>query len=431
MDPKDKTKTFEEKVMDGVTAIKDQQKDQGEEIKTIKSQQETLLENYDQLDQKTKQAMEDFTKAKNELNSLSDVANSMKKLKMQLGREQRAAFGDPIQRILANEEHRTRVNLMVRQLTNKDGQFDKAIATLQKALGEDSSPGSTMIDDALMAEMYDTLSTYGIWNTLGVRTIGTKTNKFPVKTARPIAYAVDEGVQIPDDDNKAGTSVSAVATKIAVLLNVSNELLDDSEFDVAADVLNDFMEAVAYRLDFMAFVADGDSTGTAAALDGGQTGIFESGTAAVADATEDTIAELQLQDWMNVLLAVDPAVLSRPARWWMHPFTLVRSLAVQDQMKRPLFQTALEAPAHGAIGSILGYPVTLGDALPNTNTASSKIAAFGDPQGHVVGIRKSFDFARSEHHRFDYDEVSFRGIARAGMKTRRAKAFGILTLGTS
>jgi HK97 family phage major capsid protein len=106
----------------------------------------------------------------------------------------------------------------------------------------------------------------------------------------------------------------------------------------------------------------------------------------------------------------------------------VRALSVRDGNKRPLFMTALEAPAAGGIGSILGYPVVPASAAPTTNAASAKVAAFGDPQGQVVGIRNDFEFAASEHHRFDYDQIAYRGLARFGNKIRSATAFAVLTL---
>ena len=420
---------FRKSVLDGVTELKDAQKEQGEEIETVKSEQQKLLENYDQLHTDTKAAFEDLTKAKNELNSMSEVVTSMRKVQTQLQREKRMAFGDPISRICADEGNRVRLNLIARHFCNRaaDGKYDDAIQELTKALGEDSSPGSTMITDDLLREIYDTLPEYGAWATLARRNLGTKATKMPVKTARPVAYYVGEGAQIPDDTNKAGTTVSATVKKIGVLLNVSRELLEDSEFDVSADVLGDFMEAVAYRMDWAAFHADGTSTGTGAAVDGGFTGIFEGGTAAAAAAGNATVQDLTFEDVSKCLTTVDSAVLTRQARWWLHPFVLVRMLSIKDSNGRPIFLTATEAPAPGSVGSILGYPVSLVQAAPNANTAGSKVAVFGDPGAAVMGVRRDFEFSSSEHHRFDYDEISFKGVARHAFNIRKSSALSVLT----
>ncbi len=214
---------------------------------------------------------------------------------------------------------------------------------------------------------------------------------------------------------------------IAVLLNVSLQLLQDSEFDVTADVLNDFIEAVNYRLDHAVFTADGDADAT----DGGMSGIFVGGTTVSAASGNTTMETLDFEDVTGCLLGVDSAVLSRPAKWWMHPFILVRMLHIKDGNGRPLFLTANEAPTPAGLGSILGYPVELVEAAPSANTAGSAVAVFGDPAAQIVGVRQDFAFEASDHHKWNAYQRSFRGILRAGTKIRRATALGVLTLAAS
>lgn len=115
----------------------------------------------------------------------------------------------------------------------------------------------------------------------------------------------------------------------------------------------------------------------------------------------------------------------------MHPHILARTLSVKDSTGRPLFQTAMEAPSFGAIGSILGFPVELCHAAPSTNSAGSKVAAFGDGNGFVVGLRRQITFEASDHHKWNTLQRSFRGYTRAGTKGRRADAFAILTTAAS
>jgi len=300
----------------------------------------------------------------------------------------------------------------------------KLCEPLVKALGEDTSPGSTIIDDALSTEIYDTLSTFGIWSTLAVQRMGTKQTKFAVKTARPVAVVLlTEGDPIPDDANKAGTSVTGEAELIACLLNVSIQLLEDAEIDVTADLMEDFIEALNLRLDYLAFRADG----TADSTNGGMTGLFNFGTAAVAAAGNTTVENLDLDDFLRCLTVVDSAVLTRKAKWFLHPHILARSLAVRDGNGRPIFLTGLEAPAFGALGSYLGYPAEMVDQAPNTNAANAKVLAFGDPNAYVVGIRRSFVFESSDHHKWSNFQRSFRGVGRAGCKGRKASALAVLT----
>jgi HK97 family phage major capsid protein len=426
------SKTFEEQALEGITSLGSKIDTQAAEVKAVRSQQDELVQNYDQLDKNTKKAFEDLTALKKTANdsnaSFQAFELKIKEIQQRLRWEQRAAFGDPVKRIQADEELRTRFNAAIRMAVDKNGDMVRTTADMVKrALGEDSSPGSTLINDALQREIYDTLSMYGIWNTFAVRQTGTKTTKFPVKTVRPVAgFILSEGSgQIADDTNKAGTSVDCVMEVIAVLLNVSVQLLEDSEFDVTADILDDFAEAFAYRMDWACLQADGGADST----DGGMTGIFGGGATAAAAASGNTTVETtDFEDWTKCLLTVDPIVLNRNARWWMHPQVLVRALSVKDLNGRPIFLTATEAPTKGGIGSILGYPTVPAFAAPTANTTSSKVAVFGDPNGLVVGVRKGFTFEASDHHKWDYLQRSFRGYGRVGTKIRRALSFACLTL---
>lgn len=408
-------------------------------LAAVQHKQAEILKEQDRWSKELKTGMEELTKLKQHANdsqaSRDEFAKKLANVEAIVRRDARVAFGNPLQRIVADEEMRARVNMAVRLAVNKDGDLLKVVKNgypadlVKKALGEDSSPGSTLYNDQLMKEMYDLLLSYGVWSSFGVRRMGTKLTKMPLKTARAVAkFILTEGGEIPDDDNKAGAQVELEVEVIAALLNVSLQLLQDAEFDVTADVMDDFAQAYAYRMD----VATLTATGAADADNGGMTGVFLFNNAATAGAGNVTVEQTDLEDWMRPLLTVDPIVLTRPtARWTMHPTNIVRALAVRDENGRPLFRTALEAPAAGAIGSILGYPITPAFAAPSTSAAGSKIAVFGDNQAHVVGVRSDYVFEASDHHKWNALQRSFRAYGRAGVKTRASgamKPFAVLTL---
>lgn len=394
----------------------------------VRKQQTTLDQlttDYGRLDKDTKKAFEELTKVKNETNaSIAEFTKAMQAVQAKLAQEMRQANGNPIKRIQQNDELRKRLNVAVRLAMDNGGDMQRVCAPMMKDLDTINPPGSTYITPALLAEIYDTLLTYGVWNTFAVRNMGTRVTKMPVKTARASAgFILTENTPIPDDVAKAGTSVDLVVEIIASLLGVSYSLLQDSEIDVTADVLSDFAESYAFRLDYAALAADG----TADYANGGMVGIFEGGTAAGAGAGGVSVATLKLNDFIRCLTTVDPGVLQRPAKWWIHPTILAKICGIVDLNGRPLFQTALEAPAPGAIGSILGYPVVVAGAAPSTDAISSPVAAFGDPNGQVVGIRSDFVFEASDQFRWSALQRTFRGWGRAGVKIRRSQAFAILT----
>ena len=393
-------------------------------MKTMRSKTDELVANFGNLQKETKQAFEELTRVKNNLNSLAEFETALKKVQLQLRNEQRMAFGNPVKRIEVDEELRTRLNVAVR-LASTDATIRAVGMAMAKSLSTDASPGSNYITPALASEIYDTLASYGVWNTFGVQRLGTKTTKFPVSTARPVALAVRKlsNRKLVEDTNIAGTSVDCDVVLWGVLLGVEQELLEDDEYDVTSYVLENFAEAMAYRLDHLCLTADGGDD----EYDSGISGVLTTGTAATAAAGNTSIANLELEDFVNCLTTVDEGVLNRPTRWWAHPRNIARFALVRDENNRPIFQTALEVPTPG-LGSILGSPVTPANVMPSTNSANDKVAVFGDPRGHVLGLRTDIGFATSDDFAFAGVKRMFRGTVRAGAKTRKAGAFAVLTL---
>ena len=380
----------------------------------------SLMDDMSRLTTETRSAIDDLTEVKNHVESLDTTVAALRKVQHALGNEQRLAYGDPRQRILGNSEKRAAFNAAVRNACR--------VPVQTRDLGESSSPGNTLINPELAREIYDTLARYGSWSTLGVRRLGTLLTMFPVKTARSTAgFVLSEGGAIPQDTSRAGTTVNLTVQVIGALLSVSRQLLEDADFDLTADILDDFVEAFNLRLDYAAFAADG----TADATNGGMTGIFHAAPSATAATGGTTISSLKVDDFVNVLTTVDSGVLNRACAWWLHPQTLARIVTVKDGYGRPIFQTANEAPTPSGIGTILGYPVNLVYAAPTANTAGSTIAVFGDPQAAVVGVRSDFAFEASDEYLWNTYQRSFRGIGRAGIAIRKASALAGLKLAAS
>lgn len=427
---------FQEKVLDGV-------EEQGKNIDNIRRKFEAHNAEISNWSKERKQLHEDIVRLKKTANDSQADRDGVKRKLVELERlnrnEIKAACGNPLKRISDDPEKRTRFNVAIRLAMDKGGDMRALVApqvkelgldmdTLRiRALGEDSSPGSTIIDDALALELYDTLSTFGVWSQFAVRRLTTKQTKYPVKTARAVAQFINtEATAIADDGNKAGVSVTLEVELIGVLINVSRQLLEDAEIDITSDVGEDFAEAIANRLDVAALTANGTVDGD----NGGMTGVFQGGTLVAAGAGEATVEALDREDFQSCLTAVDPIVLNRMAKWWCHPHVLVRMLSIADGNNRSLFQNALEAPAHGQVGSILGYPVSMAFAAPSSNTANARVATFGDPNGMVVGVRTDYSFESSDHHKWAEHQRSFKATMRAGTKIRRSQAFANLRLTT-
>lgn len=429
--------TFQRTLLEGVNSVIEEQG-------TIKSAQQKVLDDLGRADKEVKTALEDLTKVKNQVNtSYEELMGNYKKLTEAVRLNARSSFASPEQRLLGNEESRAWLNAVAR-MAAFPGEAHKLPAEWRKLVeetnahiksltGVDSGLGQSTVPQQTFNEIYDTLLEYGDWNTLGVQRVGMRTTVLPVATARPQFYWIGGGTGGTGESSAitagdfTGSSVTLTIQTLAAYLLCARELLADSTVDLAPYILRQMVQSISYGLDTAAFAADG----TADQTNAGYVGIFNaaganSNLASAAAAGNTTVEATELEDWTRVMLTVNPQVLKRKPKWWMHPQTLIRALSVKDKNGRPLFQTYTEAPMPGGIGNILGAPVTLVGAAPTTNAASAKVAAFGDPDGMAIGIRSDLEIATSDDIKFAENMRAFRTLMRAGVKLKTATASNTL-----
>lgn len=401
-------------------------------VKDIKGYQEKLLENYTQLDGKVKKSLEDFDKAAKRLDSVEDITRSMQRLMQNLRQENRSVHGCPARRIDSNVQLRNTFQLALIRGLNLMGDLPQKQADRWAGIAKDldtaNTPGSTYIaNNELEREIYDLLATYGDYSVLDVRMVGAKATEIRLKTARPGAFFVDEAAAIGADSNKAGSKVAVTPKKIGGLLSVSSELLEDDATGVVEDILNDMAEDHAERIDHISYAATGASDN----VDGGFTGMFTGGTARTAASGNVSIATIDYEDVLACVTNAPSVVFKRQPKWFIHPNVLAKLMLIKDGNGRPIFQSALEAPSYGALGTILGFPVVPVSKAPSTDGTSKLLAAFGDPRGLGVRIRRGVVFDRSKDWAFDTDEITFRALSRAAAKVKIATAFQVLKTAAS
>ncbi len=408
---------------------------------------EEITNKVAEIDKEGKQMSEEFAKAVKSFEGLgSDVRKvfeTQKNLERKIANERAASYGSALDRITRNPELALYADSIVRgtiaagcpnrgvamhdEHKRMFKQFQDNAEAARKALTTGTSPGSTVIDDELITQFYSLIAEYGVWPIFDVIQAGTGTSKLITDDTDPVMGFVAENTA-NSETGVTGTTTSVTAKKAMGWLAVSNELLEDAEINIAAHLLPKFANAAALRADHIALAADG----TDDASDGTYSGLFYGGTTSALESGETTIENADFEDYLDVLLSVDASVLSRAtSRWFAHPQMLVRILGLKDSNGRPIFLPAIDAPSPGALGSILGYPVTLAHAAPNTNTASKPVLAFGDAKGQALLIRRAFTFAASEHFQFTSDNVVFRATTRMATKTRKATAFGVMTTAAS
>jgi HK97 family phage major capsid protein len=386
--------------------------------------------------------LEDVKKAVDGFEGLtSDVkawTEKMAKYEAKMANLRREVSGDPLKRLTSDEEMAAIITAPARaaymrhhnkaipkEIIEAAQRMDDIITG--KALTGGATPGSIVMSQDLVTSIYQLVASYGRWSGFDVIRVGQRTVKVPVDTTDPTAIWATEG-SAPSEGSYAGSQVTMDIKKILTWIGVSNDLLEDDLVGLAGHIATKFARANAKKLDHACFAADGTDDAT----HGNFEGIFYFGTAYDLPATIDTVAELTLAHFTGLVAgALDALIESPTTRWWMHPAMLVNVLNVKDSNGRPIFLTALEAPAAGGIGTILGYPVITTNLAPSTVAAEAEFAAFGDANGLAVGIRSDFEMATSVDAKFTEDQTVFRGRMRAGVKIKQATAFEVMTFGTT
>jgi HK97 family phage major capsid protein len=378
---------------------------------------------FDDFQTETKQALGELKATRDTVNKQADVIASLKKALAAFERERAMAIGgEAAMRNLVARENAANYIIGCFKAARK---LELSPAQKTAITGVDSGVGAAITPQETGKVVYDNLLGYGQFATLGLVPIGSRTQVLPYVSARPTAYIVGQGAQITEGA-VTGSSTTATIKEFAAWLPVPNAMLEDAEdndMDLAMYLLDLIAQAIAYRLDWAAFAADGTDDTT----DGAYTGIAVGGTAATAGAGNTTVAELELPDFVRCLTTVGAGVLQRNAKWWIHPTIIAKICLVRDANGRPIFQLANESPS-GTIGSILGFPVVPTGAMPSTDSAGNVVAVFGDPRGCAVGIRKQLNLASSSDFQFDYNRTAFRGVMRAGVQVQLATSFAKLTL---
>jgi HK97 family phage major capsid protein len=386
----------------------------------------------------TKAEAEELQKAVKNFDGLSsdvkDFFDKLRKLETKLQNVRREVSGDPVVRLANDEEMRTLITAPARvaYLRNHNKAVSKELLDAAerfaellggKALTGGASPGSNYIHEELISTVYQLIASYGRWAGFDVLRPGARTVRIPVDTSDPEMVWATEGVA-PPEAAYTGTRKTLNIRKIFGWLGIANELLEDDEIGLATHISTKFARATSKKLDQACFVGDG----TADAVVGGYTGIFEGGTARVATGATE-VDDLAFLHFIQLVAGCDEALVESPStRWWTHPQMLVRLLGIRDGNGRPIFLTALEAPAAGGLGSILGYPVLTTNTGPKADEEGAPVIAFGDSNGLAVAVRRDMEMASSVDAKFTEDQTVFRCRMRAGVEIKLDTAFEVLHL---
>lgn len=214
-------------------------------------------------------------------------------------------------------------------------------------------------------------------------------HKIPVVANRGTASWVEEEGPIPEGDDTFGQQYIG-AHKVGTLIKVSEELLNDSAFDLEAYFVAEFARRIGNKEE-EAFL-NGDGAGK-------PTGILNDAEVGVTAASATAITADELIDLFYSL----PAPYRTNAVWVMNDSTMRYIRKLKDTTGQFLWQKALHEGEHE---TLLGKPIYHSPFAPEV-AAGAKPILFGDLSYYWIGDRKGITFRRLNERYADTGQVGF------------------------
>ena len=235
--------------------------------------------------------------------------------------------------------------------------------------------------------------------------------KIPVVTTHGSASWLDEEELIPESDEAFGqTSIGAF--KLGTFIKVSDELLNDSVFDLQSYITSEFARRIGHKEEDAFFVGDaaGKPTGIFHTTGGAQIGVTTAGsTALTVDEVIDLFYSLKSPYRRNAVFVMNDATVKA-----------IRKL--KDGQGQYLWQPAMTA---NTPDSILNRPVYTSAYVP-TIAAGAKSIAFGDFGYYWIADRQGRSFKRLNELFATTGQIGFMATQRVDGKLILPEAIKVL-----
>ena len=244
-----------------------------------------------------------------------------------------------------------------------------------------------------------------------VFTTNSGTHKIPVVTTKGTASWVDEGGTITEGDDVFGQQLIG-AHKVATLIKVSEELLNDSAFDLEQYFTTEFARRIG-NAEEDAFLG-GNGTGK-------PTGIFDDTSGAQVGVTSGSATTLTADEIIDLFYSLDGAY-RRNAIWVLNDSTIKAIRKLKDGQGQYLWQPALH---EGTFDTLLGKRIFTSPYVPEIG-AGKKTIAFGDFSFYWIGDRQGITFRRLNERFAETGQVGFLASKRLDGKLVLPEAIKIL-----
>lgn len=281
---------------------------------------------------------------------------------------------------------------------------DEDIVT-KAGLSTVTSLGGALVPQDFLPAIIDLIERYGVARRIAnVVPMSRDTMTIPRQIEDVAMAHVSEGSSIGDSDITYDV-VTLTAKKCAALSFITTDLIEDSAISVADRLAATFARAAALREDKDYFLGDGTSTY------GGHVGLSTALPAgAYITGSGSSWSALTLADFHRVQGSVENIADARRLAWVCSRQFYFQ---VMDRLDKASLKAITGGPGAAGDATFLGTPVYFAQVLPVSSASGQTCAYYGDfAAASMLGDRREFTVAASEHFRFQHDQIAYRATMR-------------------
>ena len=274
--------------------------------------------------------------------------------------------------------------------------------------------GGYLVPDEFERTLIEALEEENIFRQLAtIITTSSGDRKIPVVATKGSASWVDEEGAIPEADDAFG-QVSIGAYKLATIIKVSEELINDSAFNLEQYIAKEFGRRIGVKEEEAFFVGDGT---------GKPTGIFNATGGAGVGVTTASASAITIDEIMDLFYALK-SPYRKNAVFITNDATVKSIRKLKDGNGQYLWQPSVTA---GQPDTILNRPLKTSVYVPGI-AAAAKTIAFGDFSYYWVADRQGRSFQRLNELYAATGQVGFKATQRVDGKLILAEAVKVLQM---
>ena len=299
---------------------------------------------------------------------------------------------------------------------------------LSTGIGEGTGNGGYTVPDEFERQLVEALDENNVLRSLAhvIRTSsGTRT--IPIATDTGVASWVEEGSAINESDTTFSVQ-NLSAYKLACLIRVSEELLNDSAFDIASHIAHRFGVRFG-NAEENAFI-NGTGASTDPEVPSQPTGILT--TLATPSVKTDDAETITFDDVYKLFYTLK-GPYRKKAKFLCNETVLLQLMLLKDKSDRYLWKPGLE---EGKPDTLLGHEIVTSTYMPALESnaakdAEKKILLFGDFDYYWIADRTNRTLKRLNELYAANGQVGFIGTQRVDGKLILPEAVKVLAMGAA